>query len=470
MAKRKKIATEDDAQSGRLGQFGSAIAQICEEKGISKEKVVEAIESALAAAYKKDYGRRGQHIRAEFNEVTGGADFYLVKEVVDETTRVFEEEEIEQTDDSSHEEKKSREKEEKPQGVSGETTEDQIKIPRYNSERDLTLEEAKETKSDAKVGDIIETKLEEKSDYGRVAAQTAKQVIIQKIREAERDAMYDEYKQKEGEVLSGVIQRIEGRNVFVDLGKSTGVLFPSEQVEGEKYRIGQRIKVYVMKVEADPKGPGIVLSRSHPMLVQKLFEIEVPEIFAKTVEIRAMSREAGFRTKIAVASNEEGIDPIGSCVGQKGTRVQAVIDELGGEKIDIIEWNDDVAKFISNALSPAKVLGVKIIESKKEARVTVPADQLSLAIGKQGQNVRLAAKLTGWKIDVVAGEDKKEEESEEAIVEEKEDSKDKKTEEKPEKKSGKKTKKETAKSSEKAKIAKKAASDEKKNDTEEKDS
>jgi transcription termination/antitermination protein NusA len=419
MPKKKRIKPQEEDQSaGRLGQFGSAIAQICEEKGIPKEKVVEAIESALAAAYKKDYGRRGQHIRAEFNEITGGADFYLIKEVVDETTRVFETEEekaaraVEQSDND--EQKKgdtNREttgkKTENAMRISG-SDEDQAKIPRFNQERDLTLEEALEVKSDAKVGDTIEEKLEPKSDYGRVAAQTAKQVIIQKIREAERDAMYDEYKQKEGEVLSGIIQRIEGRNIFVDLGKSIGVLFPSEQVEGERYRIGQRIKIYLMKVEADPKGPGIVLSRSHPMLVQKLFEIEVPEIFAKTVEIRAMSREAGSRTKLAVASNEDGIDPIGSCVGQKGTRVQAVIDELGGEKIDIIEWNDDVAKFISNALSPAKVLSVKINESKKEARVMVPTDQLSLAIGKQGQNVRLAAKLTGWKIDVVSEEIKKE--------------------------------------------------------------
>jgi N utilization substance protein A len=221
--------------------------------------------------------------------------------------------------------------------------------------------------------------------------------------------MYNEYKQKEGEVLSGVIQRIEGRNVFIDLGKATGVLFPSEQVENERYRLGQRLKVYLMKVEADTKGPGIVLSRSHPTLVQKLFEIEVPEIFAGTVEIRAIAREAGSRTKIAVSSNEEGVDPIGSCVGQKGTRVQAVIDELGGEKIDIVEWSDDPAKFISNALSPAKVLNVELNEEKKEARVIVPADQLSLAIGKQGQNVRLAAKLTGWKIDVVAGGIKTEE-------------------------------------------------------------
>ncbi|MDD5489848.1 MAG: transcription termination factor NusA [Candidatus Moranbacteria bacterium] len=427
MAKRKKITQEEEAQSGRLGQFGSAIAQICEEKGIPKEKVVEAIESALAAAYKKDYGKRGQHIRAEFDEVTGGASFFLVKEVVDETTRVFETEEEKEAEVEGNKEpaakalagKGKKDIEKKPEEAERLESEsvpkspaepgeggEEIKIPRYNPERDLTLEEASKIKKGAKVGDIIETKLEEKSDYGRVAAQTAKQVIIQKIREAERDAMYDEYKQKEGEVVSGVIQRIEGRNIFVDLGKSVGVLFPSEQVENERYRIGQRLKVYVMKVEADPKGPGILLSRSHPALVQKLFEIEVPEIFAGTVEIRAMAREAGSRTKIAVASSEEGVDPIGSCVGQKGTRVQAVIDELGGEKIDIIEWNDDVAKFISNALSPAKVLGVKIIESKKEARVSVPSDQLSLAIGKQGQNVRLAAKLTGWKIDVVSGEEK----------------------------------------------------------------
>jgi len=387
--------------------------------------VVEAIESALAAAYKKDYGRRGQHIRAEFDEVTGGADFYLVKEIVDETTRIFEEEETEETEMETREHKK-------PEPSFAEATAgEEEKIPRYNPERDLTLEEAQKTKPDAKVGDIIEEKLEAKNDYGRVAAQTAKQVIIQKIREAERDSMYEEYKQKEGEILSGVIQRIEGRNIFLDLGKSTGILFPSEQVEGERYRLGQRLKVYLMKVESDAKGPGIVLSRTHPSLVQKLFEIEVPEIFAGTVEIKVMAREAGSRTKIAVSSSEEGIDPIGSCVGQKGTRVQAVIDELGGEKIDIIEWNESPAKFISNALSPAKVLHVELAEEKREARVSVPADQLSLAIGKQGQNVRLAAKLTGWKIDVVGGpadaeamagkETKAEEPAEEVAVETEED-------------------------------------------------
>jgi transcription termination/antitermination protein NusA len=433
--KMKKETNTDDSQTGRLGQFGSAIAQIAEEKGIDKKKVIEAIESALAAAYKKDYGRRGQHIRAEFNEVSGGANFYLVKEIVDETTRVFEEEAEE--DDA---EIKDKERPTERKNKFEETAEE--KIPRYNPERDLILEEALKAKPDAKVGDIIEEKLEEKSDYGRVAAQTAKQVIIQKIREAERDSMYEEYKRKEGEILSGVIQRIEGRNVFLDLGKSTGILFPSEQVEGEKYRLGQRLKVYLMKVESDAKGPGIILSRSHPALVHKLFEIEVPEIFAGIVEIKTMAREAGSRTKIAVSSSEEGIDPIGSCVGQKGTRVQAVIDELGGEKIDIIEWNENPAKFIANALSPAKVLHAQLNEEKREARVSVPADQLSLAIGKQGQNVRLAAKLTGWKIDVVGGEVKGEEleeaETEEPAAKDKKD--EVKEEEKTANKKGKKDK------------------------------
>ena len=242
--------------------------------------------------------------------------------------------------------------------------------------------------------------MEPKDDYGRVAAQTAKQVVIQRIREAERDAMYDEYKSKEGEVQNGIVQRVEGRNVFVDLGKSIGVLFPSEQIERENYRIGQRLRVYLLRVDAGSKGPGITLSRIHPDMIQKLFELEVPEIFAGTVEIKSIAREAGERTKIAVSSNEDGVDPIGSCVGQKGTRVQTIIDEINGEKIDIILWSDDIAKFISTSLNPAKVLKVDINEAKKEARVQVPEDQLSLAIGKRGQNVRLAAKLTGWKIDI----------------------------------------------------------------------
>jgi transcription termination/antitermination protein NusA len=400
---RKKISDNDNSsQSGRLGEFGSAILQIAEEKGIDKDKVIETIEAALSAAYKKDYGKRGQHIRAEFNEVSGETKFYLVKEVVDETTREFVEDSDEETGNKSQ--KETAKSTEVDHGTSAEIKKDESdeeKIPRYNPERDIMLAEAKKMNKKAKVGDVIEMELESKSDFGRVAAQTAKQVIIQRIREAERDSMYKEYKEKEGEVISGTVQRIEGRNIYIDLGKSIGVLFPSEQIEGERYRVGQRIKVYLAKVESDPKGPGILLSRTHPDIVRKLFELEVPEIFAGTVEIKAIAREAGSRTKFAVSSKEEGVDPIGSCVGQKGTRVQAVIDELGGEKIDIIEWNDNPEKFISAGLSPAKVLGVKLNEENKEARVLVPEDQLSLAIGKQGQNVRLAARLTGWKIDVI---------------------------------------------------------------------
>lgn len=398
MAKKK---TDETNEAGRTGDFGSAIAALCEEKGISKDKVVETIEAALAAAYKKDYGKRGQNIRAEFDEKTGGAKFFLVKEVVDETVREFvTEEELKER----AEKKESLPREISAKVESGEAAISQggeEKLSRYNPERDLILEEAKKIKKNAKIGDIVETELEEKQDYGRVAAQTAKQVIIQRIREAERDAMFLEYKDKEGQIVSGIVQRIEGRNVFVDLGKSVGILFPTEQVARENYRIGQRVKVYIAKVESGSRGPGITLSRTHPEMIKKLFELEVPEIFAGTVEIKAIAREAGDRTKIAVFSAEDGIDPIGSCVGQKGTRVQAVIEELSGEKIDIILWNDDPAKFISAALSPAKVLNVDVKKEEAQAVVSVPEDQLSLAIGKKGQNVRLAAKLTGWKIDIL---------------------------------------------------------------------
>ncbi|MFZ2192701.1 MAG: transcription termination factor NusA [Candidatus Moraniibacteriota bacterium] len=407
---RKKVTKDDENKtSGGMGDFGSAISQICEEKGISKDKVIETIEAALAAAYKKDYGKKGQNIRAEFDEVSGATKFYLVKEVVDETTREFVAELTEEELAAKKDEPVRYDSEE--EGVE--------KLPRYNSERDLILEDAKKIKKDAVVGEVIETVLPEEKDYGRVAAQTAKQVIIQRIREAERDSMFEEYKNKEGEVISGVIQRIEGRNVFVDLGKSVGVLFPSEQVERENYRIGQRLKVYLTSVDAGTKGPGLTLSRVHPDMVRKMFELEVPEIFAGTVEIKAIAREAGERTKIAVASTEEGIDPIGSCVGQKGTRVQSIIEELGGEKLDIILWNEDISKFISAALSPAKVLRVDLDEAEKKAVTVVPEDQLSLAIGKRGQNVRLAAKLTGWKIDITGAgiEESADEESVEENIE-----------------------------------------------------
>jgi transcription termination/antitermination protein NusA len=387
---KKKVVQPDQPESlsGRLGEFGSAVMQIAEEKNLPREKVFEIVEAALAAAYKKDYGKKGQIIKAKFDEVTKTAEFFLVKEVVDETLRDFTpvvdgEEGVE------------------PAPLVDEVPEEE-RLPRYNPERDLTLDEARVIKSDVVVGDTLDLPLEPHDDFGRVAAQTAKQVIIQRIREAERETMFNEYKEKEGQAVNGIVQRIEGRNVFIDLGKSVGVLFPSEQIPGETYRIGQHVKVYLSRVESDPKGPGLILSRTHPEMVRHLFTLEVPEIFAGTVEIKAIAREAGSRTKIAVTANEEGVDPIGSCVGQKGTRVQTVIDELGGEKIDIIEWNAETEKFISAALSPAKVLAVTLNEEEKQAIVKVPSDQLSLAIGKRGQNVRLAAKLVGWRIDVTS--------------------------------------------------------------------
>ncbi len=406
--------------SSAMGQFGSAIAQICEEKGLEKDRVIETIEAALAAAYKKDYGKKGQLIIAHFKDDSGEISFKQVKEVVDDSIRNLENLEKIDEDRMADEAKvfakakKSKEQIDKPQSHSDEDS-GEDHLPRFNIDRDILIKDAKAIKKDFKAGDFLEITLQAKGDYGRVASQTAKQVIIQRLREAERDSMYDEYKNKEGEVVNGVVQRIEGRNIFVDLGKSVGILFPSQQIPGEHYRIGQRIKVYIEKVESDPKGPGISLSRNDANLLRKLFELEVPEIFTGVVEIKAAAREAGSRSKIAVLSNEEGIDPIGSCVGQKGTRVQAVIDEIGGEKIDIIEWSDDIEKLIASALSPAKIVSVEIKDDENEVKKAiafVPADQLSLAIGRSGQNVRLAAKLTGWKVDIeaVEGTDNKKEE------------------------------------------------------------
>jgi N utilization substance protein A len=388
MAKKKVEETEETGSfSERLGDFGGAVLQLAEEKGISKEKILEIVGASLAAAYKKDYGKRGQVIVGEFDEVSKAAKYFLVKEVVDDTTREFMEATDEEIEEAAHEEYMDS---------------DDKHMPRYNAERDILLEDAQRIKKDAIVGDTVKIELESHDEFGRVAAQTAKQVIIQRIREAERESMFAEYKEKEGQVVNGVVQRIEGRLVFVDLGKSVGVLFPAEQIEGENYRIGQRLKVFILRVESDAKGPGITLSRSHADIVRNLFALEVPEIFSGTVEIKGIAREAGSRTKIAVTASDESIDPIGSCVGQKGTRVQAVIDELGGEKIDIILWNENDEKFIRAALSPAKVLAVELNEALHEARVTVPDDQLSLAIGKRGQNVRLAVKLTGYKLDIIS--------------------------------------------------------------------
>ncbi len=358
-------------------QFLIAIAQIAEEKGISQEQIIETIEMAIAAAYKKDYGQKGQNVKIRFNPETGEFKVFQVFLIVDESMlREEEEGEVEEVDEA--EDKKIR----------------------FNPLKHMMVEEAKKIKKDIKPGEELEIELEAHDDFGRIAAQTAKQVIIQRLREAEREVVYDDYKDREGEIAGGVVQRIEGRNVFVDIGKTVGILFSDEQIPGEFYRIGQRLRVYILKVERGPRGTNIYLSRAYPKVVSKLFAIEVPEIAAGTVVIKSIAREPGSRTKIAVSSLEEGVDPVGSLVGQKGIRVQTVINELNGEKIDIIEWNEDVTKFIANALSPAKILDVELAEKRREAIAIVPEDQLSLAIGQRGQNVRLAAKLTGWKIDV----------------------------------------------------------------------
>ena len=401
-----------------IKSFTSAIAQIAEEKGIPYDKVIESIEQAIAAAYKKDYGEKGQVIKAKLNPETGDVKFWQVKLVVDKSM-ILSEEELKET-------------KEKKAGVSGDNEEE--KKVRFNPERHIMVPDARKIKPKIKAGEELEMALETKFDYGRIAAQTAKQVILQKIREAEKEAVLSEYQSKEGEITSGIVQRIEGRNIFFDIGKTFGILMREEQVPGEFYRPGQRIKVYILKVEKTPKGPVVFLSRAYPKLISKLFELEVPEISSGQVQIKSIAREAGSRSKIAVASSAQGIDPIGSAVGQRGTRVMAVINELGGEKIDIIEYSDDPAKYISNSLSPAKVLEVKILP-KNKALAVVPEDQLSLAIGKDGQNVRLAAKLTGWKIDIKAAESGEAEET----TEEKETPTEKETKE-VEKKSEKKEK------------------------------
>ena len=393
-----------------IKSFKGALAQIAEERGISPEKVIETIDAAIATAYKKDYGQKGQKIKAKFNPVSGDCNFWQVKLVVDESI-LYTEEEVEKM-----KENKELPREDYREGAtftSGEATDETPKKYVFNPEKHIMIEDAKKDYPEIKVGEEIEIPLVSKQDYGRIAAQTAKQVILQKIREAEKETISSEYRSKEGEIISGVVQRIEGNTIFIDIGKTLGLLNREEQIPGEFYRPGQRLKFYILKVEDTPKGSVVMLSRAYPKLISKLFELEVPEVASGTVVIKALAREPGFRTKIAVVSNEEGVDPIGACVGQRGTRIMAVINELGGEKIDVIQWEEKPEKFIASALAPAKITGVKV-EDKNTATVFVPDDQLSLAIGKEGRNVRLAAQLTGWKIDIKNSGKTSEEEGETA--------------------------------------------------------
>lgn len=348
----------------QVSPFMLAIEDICEEKGLDKAIILETVEAALAAAYRKDYGKAKQIIRAKLDPDTGHAEMFRVYDVIEDPEEIKE------------------------------------------HEHELTLEEAKEIDKDAEYGKEVIVPLPHQEEFGRIAAQTAKQVIIQRIREAERDLLFAEFKDKENKIATATVSQIEGRNVIVTLGKVNGILYPFEQIPTERYHLGQRLKVQVKEVSQSVKGPQIIVSRSDENLIRSLFEIEVPEILAGTVEIKSIAREAGFRTKIAVIATEDKIDPVGSCVGQRGTRVQAVLDEIGMEKIDIVLWDEDVEQFIMNALSPAKTRQISISSKDNKATVYVDQDNLSLAIGKNGQNVRLASKLTGWGIDIKPIEDR----------------------------------------------------------------
>ncbi len=375
-----------------LKVLNTVLDQMQEERGIPKERLLEAIEASMATAYKKEYGKKGQIVRAHFDLATGATEFYQVKIVVDET-RVIPE---------TVEEAAQR----------GPTEGEIDTRVHFNPEHHIILADAKRIKKDAKLDDEIVFPLETKDDFGRIAAQTAKQVIIQKIREAEKSAVFAEFGQREGEIITGTIQRSERGALFVDLGRTVAILPYEEQIPGERYKQGERIRAYLYKVEETSKGVFIRLSRSHPRFLEKLFALESPEIANGSVEIKAIAREPGSRSKVAVVSHDDHIDPIGSMVGQRGVRVGTVMSELGGEKIDIIEWSNNTKQFIEDALSPAKINSVEINQDTNTATVTVSEDQQSLAIGKGGQNVRLAAKLTGWRIDIVStGGNKESEES-----------------------------------------------------------
>lgn len=378
-----------------LKVINSVVQQLEEERGIPRDKTLEAIAMAFATAYKKEYGKKGQIVRASFDHNSGQVEFWQVKIVVDRSQVIMEGDE-----EMTNEELKD-------------ANVDDIKI-RYDAEKHMLIEDAKRIKRDAVVGDELVFPLEAKADFGRIAAQTAKQIIIQKIREAEKVSVMSEYGQKEGEVVAGTVERVERGVVYIDMGRAVGVIPYEEQIPSERWKTGDRIRAYLYAVEETPKGIVLKLSRSHPKFLAKLFETEAPEIAQGTVEIKAIAREAGSRSKVAVVSNDPHIDPIGSLVGQRGVRVTTVTSELSGEKIDVVSWNDDAALFIEEALSPAEVVSLEINEKEHRAIVTVTEDEQSLAIGKGGQNVRLAAKLTGWKIDIksVGGSDLEEVEPE----------------------------------------------------------
>ncbi|MEK7567603.1 MAG: transcription termination factor NusA [Patescibacteria group bacterium] len=382
-----------------LKVINSVLNELESDRGIPREKIVEAIEASFATAYRKEYGKKGQIVRAHFDTSTGALNFEQVKLVVDKTG-------VKMPDEVEAE--LSGEKEPDPEDFR----------PRFNEDHHILLSDAKRIKREAELDEEITFPLETKSDFGRIAAQTAKQVIIQKIREAEKVSVVSEFGKREGEIVVGTVERIERGALFVNLGRAVGVLSYEEQIPGERYKQGERVRAYLFAVEESPRGVFLKLSRSHPKFLAKLFEQETPEISNGVVEIKSIAREAGSRSKVGVASNDPHIDPVGSMVGQRGVRVSTVMSELGGEKIDVIEWSEDPKKFIEDALSPAKVLEVTVDPETHQAKVIVSEDQQSLAIGKGGQNVRLAAKLTGWRIDIasMAGESVGSSEEDESVA------------------------------------------------------
>lgn len=375
-----------------LKVLNSALDELQTEKGISRDSVVEAIATALAAAYRREYGKRGQIIRATFNPETGDLEFRQAKIVVDDT--LVRKEDEEPTSDEDHR-------------------------SRFNPEQHIMLEDARRIKKDAELDEEISFPLETQEEFGRIAAQAAKQVVMQKIREAERSSIISEYGEREGEIVTGHVQRFERGNLFIDLGRATAILPYDEQIPGERYRQGERVRALLLRVDEGVRGTFIRLSRSHPRFLTKLFEAEVPEMAQGIVEAKGVVREPGSRAKIAVFSKDDHIDPVGSLVGQRGVRVAVVTSELGGEKIDVVEWSENAGDFVKEALKPAQILAIELNEEENRAIVTVTEDQQSLAIGRGGQNVRLAARLTGWKIDIrsMGGEEIGKEEKKEEVAE-----------------------------------------------------
>lgn len=376
-----------------MSEITKAIQAICDEKGLDYNVVMETIEAALAAAYRKDFGNRQQNIKVKFDPETMDMQVWDVKEVV----KNIDPEELEK----AQEELSARREAAKEEGR--ELSEEEIAdLPRFNPKNQMMLKEAREVDKKCKVGQILEIKLEVPTTFGRMAAQTAKQVVIQKLREAERNNVFDDMKKQEGEMVQGVIQRRDRSGiVIVDLGKTTGILPQNEQLERENYRSGARMRFYIEAVNMGVRGLEVILSRSSKKMVESVFTQEIPEVGSGVVVVKAIARDPGNRSKVAVFTADESIDPVGACIGQRGSRINTIIEELAGEKIDIIKWNENTIEYIKSALAPAKVMTVELNEELKEAVAKVAPDQFSLAIGRGGQNVRLAADLTGWKIKVV---------------------------------------------------------------------